>query len=396
MAVPAISTNAVEARYLFEYFDTLHAAMEGTAWSGLTNISARLSGSDTAKHTIVIKDAQFKMALTNDGIHKKIVAGSIGNIGTHNNSYTTTDIDVAFVDSETGLTSVVTMPIKVHLYRRQIAPGLYEEISVQNLKMTYFIFENYTTVGDEVDDILLIPIDRTISQNYSMSDREILYSRSLHFVFNSLIVTKVKWYQTGVFKAILIIAAIAMAIYDGGATLGAVLGLTGTAAIVATIVIHLIVGQLIAVAFKYFVKLVGEEVATVIAVIALIYGGYQIVQAGGLAGAPWAQALLEISTGLHQAAMNARMESLNNEGEAFQLFVEDETERLETSKQLLENNNFLSPFVIFGESPEDFYNRTVHSGNIGILGITAISSYVDIALTLPKLNDTLGDTAYVA
>jgi hypothetical protein len=187
-----------------------------------------------------------------------------------------------------------------------------------------------------------------------------------------------------------------MAIYDGGATLGAVLGLTGTAAIVATIVIHLIVGQLIAVAFKYFVKLVGEEVATVIAVIALIYGGYQIVQAGGLAGAPWAQALLEISTGLHQAAMNARMENLNNEGEAFQLFVEDETERLETSKQLLENNNFLSPFVIFGESPEDFYNRTVHSGNIGILGITAISSYVDIALTLPKLNDTLGDTAYVA
>jgi hypothetical protein len=191
MAVPAISTNPIEARYLFEYFDTLHSAMDGGTWSGLTNIASRLSGDATAKNTIVIQDAQFKMALTNDGIHKKITAGSIGQVGTHNNSFVQDSVDTEFVDSETGNTAISTSQIKLHVYRRQIATGLYEEITVRNLKMTYFVFENYTTVGDENDDILLIPIDRTISQNYSIGDREVLYARSLHFVFNSRVVTKV-------------------------------------------------------------------------------------------------------------------------------------------------------------------------------------------------------------
>jgi len=396
MAVPALSENPIEARYLFEYFENLHAVMGGTTLSALTSISDRLSGNSTAKNTIVIKDAQFKMAITNDGIHKRIVAGSIGKIGTHNNSFVITNVETSFVDSESGQTSVSVTPIKTHAYRRQIAPGLYEEVKVRNLKMSYFVFENYTTVGDETDDILLIPIDRTISQRYSIGDREILYARSLHYVFNSRIVTKVKWYQTGFFRDLLIVISIALAIYDGGATLGAVLGLTGTAAIVATIVIQLIVGKVLAVAFKYFVKIFGAEVATAIAILALLYGGYQVLQAGGVAGAPWAQALLELSTGLQQAAMVARFEDLLGEVAAFQLFVEEQTTLLETSKQLLENSTLLSPFVIFGESPEDFYNRTVHSGNIGVLGITAISSYVDIALTLPKLNDTLGEETYAA
>lgn len=394
MAVPAVSTNPIEARYLFEYFDTLHDAMGGGTWSGLTNIGSAFAGNDKAKNTIVIQDTQFKMALTNDGIHKKMVAGSIGRIGAHTNQFVTSSNQTSFVDPETGSTSFETTQIKTHFYRRQVAPGLYEEISVENLKMAYFVFENYTTVGDENDDILLIPIDRTISQNYSIGDREILYSRSLHFVFNSRVVTKVKWYQTGVFKTLLLIIAVALAIYDGGATLGAYLGLTGAAAVIATIVIQIIVGRIIAVAFKYFVKVFGADVATVLAVLALLYGGYQVFQAGGLVGAPWAQSLLEISTNLQQAAMAARFEDLMGEADAFQLFAEEQTTLLETSKKLLENSTFLSPFVIFGENPEDFYNRTVHSGNIGVLGITAISSYVDIALTLPKLNDTLGEETY--
>lgn len=394
MAVPAVSTNAIEARYLFEYFDTLHASMGGTSWSGITNIDALFSNDSPAKHTIVIKDSQFKMALSNDGIHKKITAGSIGKIGTHNNSFVTEMVETSFVDLETGGTSVTSTPIKTHVYRKQIAVGLYEELTVRNLKMTYFVFGNYTTVGDETDDILLIPIDRTISQNYSIGDREVLYARSLHFVFNSRVVTKVKWYQTGLFKALLIIISIALAIYDGGATLGAVLGLTGTAAVVATIIIQLIVGKVLAVAFKFFVKVFGADVATALAILAVVYGGYQIIQAGSVSGAPWASELLQVANGLQQAIIQDKFTDLLNEAEAFSLFAEEETKLLDKANELLENSTLLSPFVIFGEKPEDFYNRTVHSGNIGILGINAVSSYVDIALTLPTLNDTLGEPIY--
>jgi hypothetical protein len=65
------------------------------------------------------------------------------------------------------------------------------------------------------------------------------------------------------------------------------------------------------------------------------------------------------------------------------------TDLLKTANNLLEGNNLLSPFIIFGENPSDYYERTVHSGNIGAHTIETISSYVDTALTLPSLNTTL-------
>jgi hypothetical protein len=395
MAVPATSTNPIEARYLFEYFDTLHYAMGGGIWSGLTSITSRFLGNEPAKHTIVIQDAQFKMALTNGGIHKKIAAGSIGKVGTHNNSFVSENVDTEFVDLESGVVTTTTTSIKSHVYRRQIATGLYEEITVSNLKMTYYVFGNYTTVGDENDDILLIPIDRTISQNYSIGDREVLYSRSLHFVFNSRVVTKVKWYQRGVFKALLFIVAVIITIYNPPAGLAA-LQLTGAALVIAAVIITLVVGQVFQVAFRLFVKAFGADVAQAIAIIALIYGGYRVFQNGGSLQGTWASELLQISSGLQSAALQDKFSDLLEQQDQFNLFVEEQEALLESAQKLLETTSFLSPYVIFGEKPEDFYNRTIHYGNIGTLGITAISSYVDIALTLPTLNDTVGEEIYAA
>ena len=65
---------------------------------------------------------------------------------------------------------------------------------------------------------------------------------------------------------------------------------------------------------------------------------------------------------------------------------------LESAQDLLEPSQLLHPFIIFGESPNDFYNRTVHSGNIGTMAISSITNYVDLSLTLPKFSETVGDT----
>lgn len=395
MGVPAVSTNPIECRYLFEYFDTLHASMDGTTLSALASVQNRLGSDQPKMNTIVIKDAQFKMALHNEGIYKRIVAGSIGNVGTHTSAYETVNVETSYYDTESGSTLSFSTPTKVHKYRRQIAPGLYEEIFVRNLKMTYYVFQEYTTTADEEDDILLIPIDRTITENYSIGDRETLYARSLHMVFNSRVVTKVKWYQTGVFRALLIIVAVVITIYtynaDGGSLVASALGLSGTAGLVATIIVTLAIGNLLPSVFKLFVKVFGQDVATVIAILAIIYGGYRFFSVGGVTGAPWAEAMLQLSTGLQQAILQDKYTDLLAQADQFELLAEGKNKLLETAQELLDQRHLLSPFTIFGEKPEDFYNRTVHYGNIGTLGITAISSYVDIALTLPKLNDTLGD-----
>lgn len=395
MAVPAVSTNPIECRYLFDYFDTLHYDMDGGGSYQTEQAFAALSDEPIADNVIVIQDAQFKMTLSNKGIYKRLVAGALAGGATHTSSYGTATFQTEVTDLATGTISTFPSSVTEHRYCKQVAPGLYEEILVRGLRMNYFVFEGYNTTADENDSILLIPIDRTISQNYSVGDRETLYCRSLHFVFNSRVITKIKWYQTGLFQVIVIIIAIVITAYtygaDGGSLIATALGLSGTAGLIATIVVNLVIGKLLAAGFTLFVKAFGTELATAIAVLAIVYGGYQVVQAGSVSGAPFAMELLQIANGLQQAVLSVKFDDLLAESQTFQLFVEEQTKTLDTVKELLENSTFLNPFVIFGETPGDFYNRTVHSGNIGVLGINAISSYVDVALTLPKLNDTLGE-----
>ena len=93
--------------------------------------------------------------------------------------------------------------------------------------------------------------------------------------------------------------------------------------------------------------------------------------------------------------MQGQMDDLLKDASDFSKYIEEQTRLLDTAQDLLEGNNLLSPFVIFGESPDDYYNRTVHSGNIGVIGFEAVSSYVEVALTLPKLDETVGDNFYV-
>lgn len=395
-SVPPVSTDQVECRYLFDYFDTLYYVQDGNSTGGSlsSNIFALFGRTSGSKNVIVIKDNLFKMTLGNDGIYKRIVAGSIGDIGTYASAYEPVTVTEEYTDGDTLLTMLVNRQQKVHRYKKQIAVGLYEEVTVVGLKMKYYVYGNYTTTGDEIDDILLIPIDRNISKNYSIVDRETLYARGMHFVFNSRVVTEIKWYQSGIFQVVLIVVAIVITVYtygaDGGSAIATALSLSGTAGLIATIVVNLIIGQLIAAAFKVFVKVFGADVATALAIIALIYGAYQVLQ-NGTAGLITAQRMLMLSTGLQSAVIKAKFGDLLDEADQFKKESEEQTKLLDTAKELLENQHLLQPFVIFGEKPEDFYNRTIHFGNIGTLGITAISSYVDIALTLPKFNDTLGE-----
>jgi len=399
LAVPAISTDPMESRYLFDYFDNMYYALEGVGADAefLSDAElAKLSGLAPA-HTQIIKDKQFKMALSNNGIYKKMIAGSIGAVDTYKNELITTFYEEDWTNETSGQVMTIQYPITIHKYRHQITDGLYEEVAVHRLQMQYYVYENYTSTADENDPILLIPIDRDVTQYYSVPDKETLYSRSLHFVFNSRVVTEVKWYQTGLFQILMIVIAIVITIYTYGAgegTIAVALGLTGTSALIATIVINLIIGQLMAIGFKLFVKVVGVDVATIVAVIAIVVGGYQIIQAGGVSGAPWATTMLQVASGLQGAVLNAKMAGLVDEYNDFTDYTKTKDEELKKAQELLDSTSILSPFVIFGEPPEGFYNRTVHSGNIGILGINAISSYVDIALTLPKLKDTLGEEAY--
>jgi hypothetical protein len=407
MAVPANTANQIERKYLWRFFNNMFlAGNPGTTFSSPSQAEISPDNSIdgfkwelfTPSPEVVIQDTRFRMVIENGGIYKRRMVGNIGAVGSYHSGHSIVSRMVdTWVDSESGQVVPVDFPVKYHYYRRQVTSTLYDEILVAGMRTVFRVIGAYSTIGDEEDDILLIPLDYSITKTFSVPDREILYARSLHYVFNSVVYTKVKWYQTGIFRAILVIVAVAIAWKTMGASLKAVAVLlaAGSYAAAAIIILGIVIEYIVVqIAFKLFVKVVGVDIAILVAVIAAVTGVVQSIDAGSVAGAPWAETILQVSSGISKAVagqVQADMQDLVGEFQAFSLFKETEIKLLEDAKALLNGSNRLDPFVIFGESPGDFYNRTVHSGNIGVVGISAISNYVDIALQLPKLRDTLGE-----
>jgi hypothetical protein len=400
-AVPAKTENEVERKYLFDFFTKMFisaSAHDGATEQKESPDIRRQLGQPLNKTTIIMRDQRFKMALSFSHIIKHRVSGNIGKIG-HHASEVTVGSHTEKVTDATGVEVPWTTSVPTHYYRRQISENVYEELAVTNLKMMYWVWGDYTTTADESDDILLVPLDYSIVSSYQLFEKEELYARSLHYIFNSRVVTKLKWYQTGVFRVVLVIVAVVITIISYGATIQGLVsaiaagGAAATAAYYA-IAVFIIKYIAVSIAIHLFVKVVGARIAFITAIVAAVFGMYQIAQAGSVEGAPWAAELVNVSTGLSKEVvkeLGMEFNALRADAEAFEKYKDTQTHLLEKAQDLLDGNVHLDPIIIWGETPDELYQRTVHSGNIGIVGIEAVSSFVETRLTLPKLTDTLGE-----
>lgn len=402
MAVPIKGDKPIEKRYMFDFFDGLYEEQKAdpakfvntqTYNTSLSIVNKQLASIN--RSTLIIQDKRFKMALNWQSIVRRRVAGNIGLVDTY-----TVDINPNLTTVQLPSLSGDAIPVvlgnRSHRFRHQVTPHVYEEIIVYSLKLTYYIFEGYNTTGDDDDDILLIPVDIGITKSYTLAEREQLYARSLQYVMNSRITIKLKWYQTGLFRAIIIIVMIIITIFTKGATMqglmAAIAAGTITWGVLVMVLVQALIRQLIMMLLlRLFVKVVGTKIAflaAIVAIVAAIYTG----DAGYIPGAPNASELMAISSGLTKEINRQTQQEFSdllNEQSEFQKFVEDQTKLLENAQELLTPNARLAPLVVFGESPDEFYQRTVHYGNIGPIGLDAVTSYVDVALTLPKLSDSI-------
>jgi hypothetical protein len=385
MAVPANSTDPLELRYLFTFFDDLYT-----------------SNMDPEQASIVIQDKRFRMVLGHNGLSKRLRGGSIGVIGTTTFELSTrTSTSTVYVsDGESSGLVDQQNTYYVHTYRKQVSLALYQEIQVIDLKLVYSIYGYYSTTGSGSSNTLLIPLDHSITSRFSMVDRETLYSRSLHYVFNSMVTAEITWYQSDLFKVVLIAVAVIMTFYSFGTSSALALSLAGGSVALA-IAIDFVIVLLEMQVLKLVVRAAGLENSLLIAAILVIVSLTQEQgdAQGCLKDTPWAEQLLSVSTGLAKAVASVSSDmtaDLGSKFESLKLLEDSSNQELTAANKLLENKNWLSPIEVLGESPNDFYNRTTHSGNVGMLSIGAISSYTDIALRLPKLNDTLGGIDYAA
>lgn len=381
--VPASSTDVMECKYLFDFFKQIYlntgmaagtaaeAAPLSTLLSNISNSLFRKSAT-ASSISLAVQDKRFVTSLGFSNIYRKIVAGNVTQVGNH-------------VSVDLGKSN--------YAYRKQITPQLYEEILVTNLRRTYNIDGGHSTVNN------MVPLDHAITKNYSIPEREHLYSRSLHYVFNSRHETEVAWYQQGWFGTSLIVIAVVWTIgsmgLDGGSGLGAAIAAGTATAVDIAIAIAIMALEYVVVKTmaKLFVKLLGPEFAMALAVVAAIYGMYSVnTSMAGSLESMTAKNLLSVANNMISevgSGYQKEMELLRKEYDQFNLFAQNKMDELEKIQEELEGSRLISPFVLFGEAPDTYFNRTVHSGNIGIQGIEAISSYCDMSLKLPTIDQTL-------
>ena len=400
MGVPPDSTNPMELEYLFQFFDNLYAmgGADQTQLPGLANIRDRIHKMDVIsdgrnRFIINIQDERMHMVFSATSIEKRGRGGTIGLVGSHTGTTEQRDYVFEYLNQDDGVIYPITRKYPVHIYRRQETEHLYTEITVSELEMQYFIDGVKHTTSDEIKNILLVPLDKAITSRMQLLDREKLYARSLHFVFNSMQVVKTKWYESGIFKIALMVVAIVIAFWfppAGAAAAAASAGMSLATYIILSAMVDAAIGtlvsQLVQVIGQNLGSKLGALLATVTAAVAIIYGA----RTGSFSG--WSKDLLTVSNNLLSSSMQARMMELGKQYEAFQESVAQSLETLGDAQDLINSSNHMSPLYLAGEKPTDFYNRTIHSGNIGTLAYDQIHSFVDNSLKLPDINETLRGT----
>ena len=395
--VPADTTNKKELQYLFDFFSHLHQ-INGGGISSANDLYLRAFANDGGyiSDVIEVSDLGLRMALQHGGVTKERKVGVIGSKGAleYGKGFNRKSREVVYSWNDSTTSTVINWDIPYRYYRKQVGLNLYDEIKVHNLSMRYMVWGDYhTTIGDDNNELMLVPLDKSITDTYSNKDKEELFQRSMHFVFNSRESRKVRWYQQSWFGDLLKVGAIVLTIAtgfsDGGFMLEAAAALSAAAYATAAAIIltEIAISYIIKVAFTLFVKMVGVDLAFIAALVAAAYGMQHQLASGAKALTATAKEMLFVANGLVAGVnenVKLKLEDLLGDFKDFSALKTEQQDMLQDAEKLLESNSLLSPLMIVGESPTDFYNRTTHLGNMGRLLLDDVHNFVDRSLQLPR------------
>lgn len=314
---------------------------------------------------------------------------------------------------------------QVYLFH-QYAKRRYSKLTIVGLVHRNFIYKFYSadnTSGNALDDLadgddspFLVPIHLPTLNEMGMAKANQLSTCSSYLVFNSYKKVKIKWYQRGIFKVVMVVAAIALAAWSGGASLAGGAGILGTnvgvglalgasavsAAIVGAIANYVAAVIVTALIQKASVKLFGEKIGSIIAAVAgfvAITYGTQFAVHGNFA-VDWGQLikvdnLLKITdsvNGAYTRWLNMDTAEIQAEMEAAADQYEEQMERIQelTKETLGMTSGEIDPMMLldasehFGESSDIFLSRTLLTGSdIAELTFAMVENFADISLELP-------------
>lgn len=333
------------------------------------------------------------------------------------------------VSSGPGLFATMTeRSAIVHLWYQETATS-WKKITFEGLRHINTIYKGKAVEIDADEAILdaeesgfVVPLHEGIFNNMPIVDRTQSATANSFILFNCYQVVKKKWYQTGLFKIVIIIIAIVISIYTGGAggaaaggllgsnaAVGAALGLAAgslAAVIVGAIANAIAAMLLVAVIQKGAVALFGDKLGTIIGAIASVIAlnvasgvaqGQTVAQSFG--NLTRADSILALTNAVGEGyAAYVQADTLDALNRTETLLSEYKEEAFEIQQQFLETfgsstRGIIDPFKLTEaaqmtpESRDSFLARTLLVGSeIVELSTALLDNFTEVSLStdLPK------------
>lgn len=418
MGISLNSQHESSIEYLYEFFKYMalvspSSKEDFTTWYenhvNVTDGSVPNTAPYIPSNRVRLKQGDYNITVAFQYSELVVVNGSIGPVGT-----VTREMGVArpiTVMNEFNRSVEVSTDTAVLLFRKQITESTYEEVEVCGLEHINEIYKKHTyttTAAESLDDLdnqgFIIPLCVNIAESLDIIPRTQMTYDCMFIVINSYHEQKVKWYQSSLFKLVLIAIAVITAVYGGIAfveglnTAMAAAAEAGTSvawAAASYVATQVAIGTAITYGVSVIARYVSPELMFIAAALMMGYGlasEYMVSGASSAQGLPYAAELMAVVPAVIKGTNMTLQKSLEKSMEEMEKLTatyEQTMDELEKNMDKLNANPNISiqdmmdtTAMNLFETTQQFFGRTLQM-NPGVLTLDTIRGYVDYALTLP-------------
>ena len=385
----------VTKEYLFNFFESVHGDNPASyiKWK---------DAADRSKETYVslsFSEATFNYLLSFAYITVTPKTGVIGNVGEY---VTSIELQPAYT-----LPSDIQVNVDEYILQKQVSATSYEEIKVVGLfsqiTQNNTLSTKYLHVVKDPDEDgikdggIFVPIAFSRLTPFAGLRRNVLLMDCSHLTYFAFVKQKLEWYETQLFRAILVITAFVLTVVSLGTAAPALYAATGSVllTIIALVAIKIAISYVGKILVDLLVDILGEE-ATLLLVITLIIVSL-LTQEDLVDVSAFTADVLLLTTNAVQAGFGAYLkeefEEIQDKQELLDQFKEERMEEMEALIEKMDASTFEEAILlldqqVYVEEPSDFYTRTIHSGNIGAKSLDVISNYAENTLRLPTINES--------
>ncbi len=295
------------------------------------------------------------------------------------------------------------------LHNNEVAHKAHVRTSLEDVLLNPALLPDESENPD-VENNFVIPIHYGICHTLPKRISDEVFTNSLRLVLNGYERTSIPWYAQGWFQVVKMVIVLVITWLSWGSLTGpAVAAMEAGNVVLAALLLakNILIGIAIGIAFKAIAKALGPEWAGIMAVVSVLIAfiaknvNIGLNAVAGAVNMTTSQMFLQMSVALFKGASEIVQElisELQDDIIDFRAAADKQLEDLNKKVENLLGNDFgLDPLALVSafdfefmseETPNQFYQRTIHTGNIGTLVLSTHHVFHDTMLSLPTPDQT--------